>query len=191
MKDMVEVTLPSERGKRTKASDQRIAVFIDVQNMFYSTYKLYRGRLRYGQLLDFVVAGRKVFQATAYVVEQEGKSQRPFKVALADYGYRIKSKMLTERSDGSRKGDWDMGIALDVVKCTLLAPRVDVIALVTGDGDFTDLAHLLVENNFEVEVYSYEDYTAMSLKRVAKFFEIPERVVFQHEDEEDDEYRED
>ncbi|MBN2109607.1 MAG: NYN domain-containing protein [Methanosarcinaceae archaeon] len=142
-------------------TDQRMAVLADVQNMFYSAKNIYRdSRLDYNKLLAAVLRGRKLIRAIAYLVETEDVDQSGFKYRLKTLGWEIRTKQLKIRPDGSTKGDWDMGIAIDAIS---ISPKVDTVALVSGDGDFTALVNHLKASGVRVEIYSFEKNTAAEL----------------------------
>ena len=119
---------------------QRVGVFVDVQNMFYSAKNVKNSRLDFSKLMKRAVRGRQLIRALCYVVETEDVDQTSFIEMLQNNGYEIKSKQLRKRADGSSKGDWDMGMAIDAIA---MAPKLDIIVLVSGDGDFTDLVYHL------------------------------------------------
>ena len=121
-------------------TDQRIAIFVDVQNMFYSAKTLHQSKIDYRKLLEEIVRGRKLVRAIAYVVQKAEVDQAGFLEALRRSGYEVKEKDLTVREDGSSKGDWKVQIALDAVT---LEPKIDCVVLVSGDGDFVPLVELL------------------------------------------------
>ncbi|MCK4649081.1 NYN domain-containing protein, partial [bacterium] len=110
---------------------QKVGVFVDVQNMFYSARHQYRAKLNFTKLLESAVKGRRLIRAIAYIVQTEGIDQKNFIDMLSRTGYEVKSKDLKIRPDGTRKGDWDMGIAIDSIS---LADRIDAMILVSGDG---------------------------------------------------------
>ncbi len=148
-------------------TDQRIAVFIDVQNMFYSAMNIYGKKLDFSEVLKRIVRGRKLVRAIAYIVRSPEVDQSKFISFLSSIGVEIKSKPLKIRPDGTSKGDWDMGIAIDSIN---IASKVDVIALVSGDGDFAVLLEKLKTFGARVEVYSFPSSTAEVLKDAADLY---------------------
>lgn len=149
---------------------QRIGVFVDVQNMFYSAKNQYNAKLNFARLLEVAVAGRQLIRAIAYVVESPDIDQSNFISMLRDNSYEIKSKELRVRLDGSAKGDWDMGIAIDTIS---MSDRLDTIVLVSGDGDFVDLVECLKARGVRVEVYAFPYSISGELRAAAsEFFEI-------------------
>ena len=127
----------------------RVGVFVDVQNMFYAAKESRFGRrVDYIKLLDLIVGPRYLMVAYAYVVQIPEINQSSFLSLLEHNGYTIKSKDLRLRGDGSAKGDWDVGIAVDVVS---MLGSLDVVILASGDGDFCPLAELIKQQNKRVE----------------------------------------
>ena len=154
---------------------QRVAVLVDVQNMYYAARNLYSSKLEFSKLLQHISRGRMLTRALAYIVERPGMEQEKFVEVLRRNGYEVRKKMLIERSDGSQKGDWDLGIALDAVA---LADKVDTIVLVTGDGDFVTLIHHLNSRGVRVEVASFPETTALELIRSSNFYHrLNQRVL--------------
>lgn len=146
---------------------QRVAIFIDVQNMFYSAKHQYSRKLDFAKLLTFIVNGRTMVRAIAYVIQAGDVDQSSFINFLKLNGFEVRSKELKVRPDGSTKGDWDMGIAIDSLT---LSRNVDVVALVTGDGDFSELVVTLKARGSRVEVYGFPLNTSEELKRAATEF---------------------
>jgi uncharacterized LabA/DUF88 family protein len=138
--------------------------------MFYSAKNQYNAKLNFARLLEVAVGDRQLIRALAYVVESPDIDQSNFITMLRENGYEIKSKELRVRPDGSAKGDWDMGIAIDTIS---MADRLDTIVLVSGDGDFVDLVECLKARGVRVEVYAFPYSTADELRVAAnEFFEI-------------------
>ncbi len=139
---------------------QRVAVFVDVQNMYYSAKYQFNGKVNFDKLLDETCKGRELTRALAYLVQTEDIDQSKFQDFLYSLGYEVKNKQLRTRPDGSAKGDWDMGIAIDAIA---IGQKVDTVCLVSGDGDFVDLVEMLKGNGIRVEVYSFPSSTAEEL----------------------------
>tara|TARA_A100001015_G_scaffold312797_1_gene418688 strand:- start:747 stop:1262 length:516 start_codon:yes stop_codon:yes gene_type:complete len=155
---------------------QRVAVFVDVQNMFYSAKYLKRARLDFEKLMKLAVRGRQLIRAICYMIENPDVDQEKFMELLKKKGYELKTKSLRVRSDGTAKGDWDMGIALDVIA---LAEKLDIVILVTGDGDFTDLVYYLKSRGVLVEVISFPNSTNEDLiKAVDRYFPVDETLLY-------------
>jgi uncharacterized LabA/DUF88 family protein len=141
----------------------RVGIFVDVQNIFYAA-KQFNARLDFEKLLKVVVGKRRLIRAIAYVVQSPEVDQTGFISMLQLKGYDVRQKDLRTRSDGSAKGDWDMGMAIDIME---LVDRLDVIALVTGDGDFVSLLNLVKTIGPRVEVISFLHNTARDLVQSA------------------------
>jgi len=147
--------------------------------MFYSARTLYQSKVDYSKLLGELVNGRRLVRATAYVVQKPDVDQKAFLEALRRAGYEVKVKELTVREDGSTRGDWDVGMTID---CLAMAPRLDTIVLVTGDGDFVPLASALSGLGCRVEVVSFEHSTSNELIRACdEFIPIRPDVLFKDE----------
>ncbi|UOY10238.1 NYN domain-containing protein [Methanonatronarchaeum sp. AMET6-2] len=144
--------------------NQRVAVFVDSQNMYHSTKSLFNKNLNYSKVLEYAIDDRKLIRAIAYVVKADTSEEETFFDALKDIGFEIKIKELKVYYDGTKKGDWDMGIAIDAMA---LASKVDVIILVTGDGDFTALVETLKAKGVRVEVISFQRSTSKELTEAA------------------------
>jgi len=155
--------------------EQRVGIFIDVQNMFYSAKHLYGSKLNFTKLLDYVSRGRPLVRAISYIIQTPEIDQSNFITMLRSNGYEVRTKDLKQRPDGSAKGDWDMGLALDALA---MADRLDVVAIVSGDGDFVDLVNFLKARGVRVEVYSFPYSTAEELRHAAtEFYQIGPDVV--------------
>jgi uncharacterized LabA/DUF88 family protein len=151
---------------------QRVAVFVDVQNVYYTTRQALQANFDYNVFWRRATAGRDVVQATAFAIERGDEKQRQFQNILRGIGFEVKLKPFISRADGSSKGDWDVGITLDVMDCAgRTEARPDVIVLATGDGDFVPLVERVRERHaVEVEVYGVPSLTAVSLQRAATRF---------------------
>ena len=147
--------------------DQRIGVFIDVQNMYYSAKQLYKGKVNFNVVLKEAIASRQLIRAIAYVIKADVKDEETFYDALIEMGFELRSKDLQVFYGGAKKGDWDVGIAMDVMR---LAPKLDTIVLVSGDGDFSDLLEHTKSLGCRVEVVAFGKTTSHKLKEVADFF---------------------
>jgi uncharacterized LabA/DUF88 family protein len=155
--------------------EQRVGIFVDVQNMFYAAKNLYGSKLNFARLLDYSARGRPLTRAIAYIVKTPDIDQSNFITMLRSNGYEVRVKELKQRPDGSAKGDWDMGMALDALA---MSERLDVVALVTGDGDFVELVSHLKARGVRVEVYSFPYSTAEELRHAATdYFQMGPEVV--------------
>lgn len=147
---------------------EKIAIFVDVQNIYYTTKQNYQRHFNYTAFWAQATANREVVAALAYAIDKGDSKQQGFQQILRNIGFNVKLKPYIQRSDGSAKGDWDVGITLDVID---YATQVDVIILLSGDGDF-DLLLAKVKNTYGVttEVYGVSGLTAPSLINVASRF---------------------
>lgn len=149
----------------SKHKNQRVAVFVDVANMYYSAKNIYGGFLNFSQVLATAVAGRQLIRAIAYVIKAEIEAEKKFFEALSRAGFEVKSKDLQIFSGGMKKGDWDVGLAIDA---TIISEKVDVIILVTGDGDYVPLVDYLKANKgCMVEVIAFGKTTSARLIEAA------------------------
>lgn len=135
-----------------KHPDQRVGVFVDVQNMYYSAKNLYDRHVNFGNVLKDAVAGRKLIRATAYTVKAQLPDERHFFEALKGQGFEVKSKDLQIFPGGVKKGDWDVGISVDAIK---ISRQLDVVVIVTGDGDFIPLVEYLQYHGLLIEVMAF------------------------------------
>lgn len=144
---------------------KKIAIFADVQNIYYTTRDKFGKPFNYRKLIDQLSGQGDVVVANAYAIDRGDGGQMRFQSALAQMGFKVKLKPFIQRQDGSAKGDWDVGIAIDVMD---IAPEVDQVVLLSGDGDFDLLLDRIRERyNVEAVVYSVEGLTAQSLIRAA------------------------
>jgi uncharacterized LabA/DUF88 family protein len=143
----------------------RIAVFADVQNIYYTTRDAYGRQFNYRKLWQDISAKGEIVSATAYAIQRHDDKQLKFQDALKHIGFTVKLKPWIQRSDGSAKGDWDVGITIDVMES---AKNVDTVILLSGDGDF-DLLMEKVSKDYTVntEVYGVPSLTAGSLIEAA------------------------
>lgn len=154
-----EPPLPKEKGRR-------VGIFIDNQNVYYSAKMHFGKKIDFQKLLAALVKDRHLVKAICYIVTQPEKSQEHFIAMLKSSGFTVRTRDLIRRADGSAKGNWDIGIAADVI--TMVEKnRLDVVILVTCDGDFVDLVKLLSVKGVRVEVVGFPMNMAMSLKTSA------------------------
>jgi uncharacterized LabA/DUF88 family protein len=120
--------------------DQRVGVFVDVQNLYYSARNIYSARVNFNEVLKAAVGSRKLIRAVAYVVQADEPLEHTFFDALKKAGFEVKKKELQTFIGGHQKGDWDVGIAMDIIK---MMNKLDVVVLCSGDGDFVPLLEYL------------------------------------------------
>lgn len=147
--------------------DQRVGVFIDVQNMYYSARNLFGARANFGEILIEAVGERRLIRAIAYVIKAEAPEEAKFFDALGKQGFELKAKDLQVFAGGAKKGDWDVGLAIDAVS---MAPKLDVVVLVTGDGDFVPLVQYLQFLGLRVEVMAFVASVSQKLREQADGF---------------------
>ena len=150
-----------------KHPDQRVGVFIDVQNMYYSAKNLYGAKVNFGNIVKEAVAGRKLIRAIAYVVRTEEKQEQPFFDALYNLGIETKERPLQIFQGGEKKADWDVGITVDAIR---VSPSIDTIILVSGDGDYIPLVDYLRNQGKQVEVAAFGGTTSTKLVDVVDDF---------------------
>jgi len=149
-----------------KHKEQRVGVFIDTQNLYHSARNLYKARVNFGAVLKDAVAGRRLVRAVAYVIKTEAGDEKNFFEALEKLGIETKIKDLQVFSSGTKKGDWDVGLAVDALKT---APRLDTVVIVSGDGDFVPLVEYL-QTMTQVEIISFGQSTSGKLRETADDF---------------------
>ena len=155
---------------------QSVAVFVDVQNIFYTVKESHGCHFNYTAFWEAVTTGRKVVHAFAYAIDRGDPKQIRFQQILQSVGFEVKLKPFIQRRDGSSKGDWDVGITLDMIE---FAKDVDVAVLASGDGDFDLVVRKLRDTyRVEVEVYGARSLTAASLIHAAtRFVPIEGRLL--------------
>jgi len=126
-----------------KHKEQRVGILVDVSNMYHSAKNLYNRKVNFKEILVKAVADRKLIRATAYAIRTETKEEQPFAEALEQQGFEVKMKDLQIFAGGAKKADWDVGIAIDAIK---LADKLDVLIIVSGDGDYLPLVSYLQNN---------------------------------------------
>jgi len=140
--------------------DQRVGVFVDIQNMYYSAIRLYDSKVDFNRILADAVDGRRLIRAFAYVIKADVGEEESFFEALEKIGFEVRSKDLQVFTGGQKKGDWDVGIAMDAAR---MAPKLDTVVLVSGDGDFTDLVQYLRSRGCRVEVMAFRKSASAKL----------------------------
>lgn len=157
-------------------SMQKVSVFVDVQNIYYTTKQFYHCHFNYNEFWSKATSNRSIVKAIAYAIDRGDEKQEQFQNILRGIGFGIKLKPFIQRSDGSAKGDWDVGITLDVMD---YAKNSDVVVLASGDGDF-DLLVNKIRKDFgvSVEVYGVAELTANSLiNSASKFVPIKDDLL--------------
>lgn len=150
-----------------KHSGQRIAILIDVQNLYHSAKNLYGSRVNFKAILKLAIAQRNLIRAFAYVVRTKTGEEKPFFNALIKLGFETKVRDLQEFYDGLKKADWDVGITIDAIR---ISPSVDTIILVSGDGDFIQLIEYLKNQGKRTEIIAFGKTTSSKLQEMADEF---------------------
>ena len=146
---------------------QRVAVFIDAQNLYHSARSLFGGRVNFKALLQTAVGGRQLVRAFGYVISTKTGEEKPFFEALIKLGIETREKELQEFFGGAKKADWDVGLAVDAIRT---AEIVDTIVIVSGDGDFIPLVEYLKNQGRRVEVIAFGRSSSGKLKEAVDEF---------------------
>jgi uncharacterized LabA/DUF88 family protein len=146
---------------------QRVGVFVDVQNLYYSARNIYNSRVNFGEVLKAAVGDRHLMRALAYVVKADMPEEHTFFEALDKAGFEVKSKELQTFYGGNQKGDWDVGITVDIVR---MLSKLDVVVLCGGDGDFIPLIEYAQQMGVLVEVCAFGKSTSGKVKELADDF---------------------
>ncbi len=147
--------------------DQRVGVFVDVQNLYYSARNMYNARVKFNEVLEAAVGGRRLIRAIAYCVKADMPEEHTFFEALEKAGFEVKIKELQTFAGGHQKGDWDVGIAMDIIK---LMNKLDVIVLCSGDGDYLPLLEYLQMSGQFTETLAFGKSCSGKVKEVTDFF---------------------
>jgi len=158
--------MPSK--KASMYSHQRVGIFVDVQNLYYSAKHLHNKKVNYNGVMERAVNGRRLIRAICYVVRAGELKEDTFFDALKSIGFDIKVKDLQVYYSGNKKGDWDIGIAMDTIE---MSTKLDVVVLVSGDGDYTPLVeHLKRRQGCKIEVMAFGKSSSSKLKEAADEF---------------------
>lgn len=147
--------------------DQRVGVFVDVQNLYYSARNLYHARVKFNEILNVAVGDRKLIRATAYCVKADMPEENSFFEALGKAGFEVKMKDLQTFAGGHQKGDWDVGIAMDIIK---MMNKLDVVVLCSGDGDFVPLLEYLQMTGQLTETIAFGRSCSAKIKELTDNF---------------------
>jgi len=152
---------------KIKHPGQRVALLIDVQNLYHSAKNLYGARVNFREVLKTAVSNRNLIRAFAYVVKTKTGEEKPFFEALNKLGIEMRVKDLQVFYGGLKKADWDVGITVDAIR---IAPSVDAIVLASGDGDFLQLVEYLKNQGKRVEIIAFGRSASSKLKEAADEF---------------------
>ncbi len=155
---------------------EKIAIFVDVQNIYYTVRDSLKGQFDYNAFWRKVaISNIEVVAAYAYAIDRNDQKQIQFQNILKGIGFNVKLKPFISRNDGSSKGDWDVGITIDMLE---VSPRVDKLILLSGDGDFDLLVDKLISQNKKVDIFGVPQLTANSLiKSASKFIPIDQSFL--------------
>ena len=153
---------------------QRVGVLIDVQNLYHSAKNLYKARVNFKEILKLAISQRSLIRTFAYVVRTKTGEEKPFFEALTKLGIETRVKDLQEFYGGLKKADWDVGIVIDAVR---IAPDVDALVLVSGDGDFIPLLEYLKNQGKRAEVIAFGRSASLKLQEAAdEFIDLEENL---------------
>ena len=170
--------IPQSLGDSVTMRHQKVGVFVDAQNMYHSAKNLYQARVNFREILKKAVSDRQLIRAFAYVIKTETGEEEAFLEALKKAGFELKVKDLQIFPGGMKKGDWDVGMAIDAV---ILADKIDVAVLVEGDGDFVPLVEYLKTNRgVKVEIIAFGRSASSRLKTAADEFVDIEKNLNQY-----------
>lgn len=146
---------------------QRVGIFLDVQNLYYSAKALHKSRVNFDEILRIATGNRNLVRAIAYVIKADVAEEKNFFEALSRIGFELRAKDLQVFYGGNKKGDWDVGIAMDIMR---LASKLDVVVLGSGDGDFTDLLTHSKALGCKTEVVAFKKSSSSKLIEAADTF---------------------
>lgn len=175
--------IPSSGGYTSQGGflkRQRVAVFVDVQNMYHSAKKTYGRNLSYSKMLRACVRNRRLVRSLAYVIDREGVDQMGFLDHLRYCGFEVQKREVIERMDGSRKAEWELGIAMDMLR---IADKVDSIICVSGNGVFADMAPLIKAKGVKFECCAFrESMSDLLIKAVDQYHLLSEEHLYEAPD---------
>jgi len=157
---MYKYTVPQRKN-------HRVGVFVDVQNMYHSAKNLYKARVNFKELLKIATANRELVRSVAYVIKSPAEEEKAFFKALENIGYELKTKDLQIFPGGMKKGDWDVGLTIDAIS---LSKQLDVVVIVSGDGDYEPLVEYLKFNGLIVEVVGFKRSASQRIIEIANNF---------------------
>lgn len=150
-----------------KHPGQRVGVLMDVQNLYHSAKNLYDARANFREILKTSISNRSLIRVFAYVISTKTGEEKPFFEALTKLGIETRVKELQEFYGGQKKADWDVGLVIDAIR---IAPSVDTLVIVSGDGDFISLVEYLKNQGKRVEIVAFGKSTSSKLKEIADEF---------------------
>lgn len=148
-------------------AEQRVGLFVDVQNFYYTARNVYNARVNFANILKDAVGDRPMVRAIAYGIKADMPEENTFFDALKKAGFEVKLKDLQTFYGGTKKGDWDVGIVMDIIK---LMPKLDVVVLASGDGDYIPLLEYLQIQGVRVELVSFGKSTSSKMRELVDFY---------------------
>ena len=154
----------------------KTAIFVDVQNIYYTTRDTFRRSFNYKRFWNIIKSKDEIIKANAYAIDKGDDNQQKFQYALRSIGFNVKLKPYISRADGSTKGDWDVGITIDILES---AEEVEKIILLSGDGDFDLVVRKVIDKyGCFVDIYGVEELTAKSLiESASEFYSISNKFL--------------
>ncbi|MBT4277468.1 NYN domain-containing protein [Candidatus Falkowbacteria bacterium] len=154
--------------KISKFKEQRVGVLVDIQNLYYSGKVLHGKKVNFNKVLEESVSGRKFIRAIAYGIRTAEGLEEKFFEALENQGFEVKTKDLQIFPGGAKKGDWDVGIAVDAIK---MSKSLDVIVLASGDGDYIPMVEYIQNTTgCRVEIIAFQESSSAKLITTADSF---------------------
>ncbi|MBI4049801.1 MAG: NYN domain-containing protein [Candidatus Doudnabacteria bacterium] len=148
-------------------AEQRVGLFVDIQNLYYTARNVYNARVNFNSVLKDAVGERPMVRAIAYGIKADMPEEQSFFDALRKAGFEVKLKDLQTFYGGTKKGDWDVGIVMDIIK---LLPKLDVVVLASGDGDYIPLLEYLQIQGVRVELVSFGKSTSSKMRELVDWY---------------------
>ena len=148
-------------------AEQRVGLFVDIQNLYYTARNVYNSRVNFNSILKDAVGERPLVRAIAYGIRADMPEEQTFFDALKKAGFEVKLKDLQSFYGGAKKGDWDVGIVMDIIKLT---PKLDVVVLASGDGDYIPLLEYLQILGVRVELVSFGKSTSSKMRELVDYY---------------------
>ena len=146
-------------------AEQRVGLFVDIQNLYYTARNVYNSRVNFNSILKDAVGDRPLVRAIAYGIRAQMPEEQTFFDALTKAGFEVKLKDLQSFYGGAKKGDWDVGIVMDIIK---LIPKLDTVVLASGDGDYIPLLEYLQILGVRVELVSFGKSTSSKMRELVE-----------------------
>ncbi len=148
-------------------AEQRVGLFVDIQNLYYTARNVYNSRVNFNAVMKDAVGDRPIVRAIAYGIKADMPEENTFFDALRKAGFEVKLKELQSFYGGAKKGDWDVGIVMDIIK---LIPKLDVVVLASGDGDYIPLLEYLEVLGVRVELVSFGKSTSSKMRELIEHY---------------------